>query len=157
MRWAWVVAAATVLAASARDVTTRRNLRPDPSLFAREDSLLVADPTPQVRMLEPGDVEVFGYGKPRAAVRESFFVRNNLPDTLSALTLRITYLRPDGILLHTREVVLSQPLNPFDTRHFEIPAWDKLKTYYYIGTPPSRRASGGRPYKVTITPESVSR
>lgn len=151
---AGIAAAATV--ATARDVTTRRNLRPDPERYNAAAGDTLADPTPEVVILNPGDVDAFGYAKPLRATREAFFLRNNLSDTLGTLSLRLTYLDMDGRTLHTREVTLQELLPARDTRRYEIRAWDRLQTLYYVENPPSRRARTATPYTVTITPLSAS-
>lgn len=102
-------------------------------------------------IVPPDSTLVFsGYDKPNSALRETFFVTNQLPDSVTVLELNVTltYFDMQGRMLHRVTHNVKSVIPPGQTRNVSVPAWDRNRAFhYYKSTPPSRRPS--TPFRVS--------
>lgn len=109
-------------------------------------------------IVAPADslIRLSGYDKTLRANRESFFVTNGLPDSVTVIELCLTfdYMDLSGRQLHrlTRTVKCDVPSG--QTRNLSVPSWDKQHTFYYYMSPAPRRVQA-TPYMVRSTVERV--
>lgn len=109
-------------------------------------------------IVAPADslIRLSGYDKTLRANRESFFVTNELPDSVTVIELCLTfdYMDLSGRQLHrlTRTVKCDVPSG--QTRNLSVPSWDKQHTFYYYMSPAPRRVQA-TPYMVRSTVERV--
>lgn len=125
--------------------TTRTNLRPAQPAAADAISICrdkIAD-----------IVRLCGYEKTLSANRETIFVENLSDSIISRIFLSISYRDTSDREIHRRQTSLTYDIPPRSTRRFDIPSWDKQKSYYYIkGVTPRRAAT---PYDISITCDSL--
>jgi len=91
-----------------------------------------------------------GYDKPNSASRETFFVTNQMPDSVTVLELNVTltYFDMQGRMLHRAAHSVKTVIPPGQTRNVSVPTWDRNRAFhYYKSTPPSRRPS--TPFRVS--------
>lgn len=134
-----------------------RKQRTGPSRLTPEPSPVVEQPddTPLVTfdtIISPSKsfVRFSGYDKPNRAVRETFFVTNNLPDsvTIVKIDVEFTYTDMQGRMLHSQPHTIECDIPAGQTRKLSVRSWDSNNAFhYYRSTPPQRRQS--TPYKVT--------
>lgn len=109
-------------------------------------------------IVAPADslIRLSGYDKTLRANRESFFVTNGLPDSVTVIELCLTfdYMDLSGRQLHrlTRTVKCDVPSG--QTRNLSVPSWDRQHTFYYYMSPAPRRVQA-TPYMVRSTVERV--
>lgn len=97
-----------------------------------------------------GQVVFTGFDKNRNSTKESFFIINNTDRTLTAVTLYIEYLTPDGRQLHKRCLKLSCSIPPGETRKADIPSWDTQRSFHYYKS--TGKNKGGNPFTVNFDP-----
>ncbi|MDE5607554.1 MAG: hypothetical protein K2I64_01320 [Muribaculaceae bacterium] len=100
-------------------------------------------------------IAMAGYDKPLTAARETLHLTNlSATDTITSVTLEITYLDRQNRQLHKRQVALNVMLPPGETTLAGFPTWDSQRSFYYIlSVKPRRQAT---PYSVAITPLSAT-
>lgn len=92
-----------------------------------------------------------GYDKTLRSHKETILAFNGSKDTVTALTIMITYLDMQGHQLHVRRVTLHQPLPPGERRMFTFASWDKQNSYYFHRSEPGRlRYQSVTPYRVKV-------
>lgn len=93
-----------------------------------------------------------GFDKTVRAYKESFFVTNSLPDslTITALELTLDYSDMSGRQIHRSEPTVRCYIPPGQTRQITIPAWDRQHTFYYYLSPAPKRVQA-TPFKVSST------
>lgn len=92
-----------------------------------------------------------GYDKTLRSHKETILAFNGSTDTVTALTIMITYMDMQGHQLHVRRVTLRQPLPPGERRMFTFASWDKQNSYYFHRTEPGRlRYQSVTPYRVKV-------
>lgn len=96
-------------------------------------------------------ISMAGYDKPLSASRETLHLTNlSATDTITSITLDITYLDRKNRQLHRREVTVNDLLAPGETSLISFPTWDTQRSFYYIlSVKPRRQAT---PYSVIIKP-----
>lgn len=97
-----------------------------------------------------GSVVFAGFDKPNNANKETFFVTNNIPDSVEIISLnvKLTYTTSDGKMLHSASHLIKSIIPPGETRSVAIPAWDRNHSFHYFrSAAPARRAS--TPFHVT--------
>jgi len=94
-------------------------------------------------------ITLAGYDKTRESNRESIFVTNSLPHTLTAVTLLIDYRTIDGRQLHRRSTTVPCVIPPSQTRRLDFRTWDNQHIFYYHQSPAPKRAEA-TPYDVAI-------
>lgn len=100
-------------------------------------------------------IRLSGYDKTREASRESLFVSNLGPGTLTSLTLQISYHAPDGRLYHRRSETLKCLIPAGETRLIDFRSWDRQHSFYYIRSRRPARTQA-TPYEVMILPVRAS-
>ena len=95
-------------------------------------------------------VRFSGFDKPSSGDKETFLVtnRNRLP--LTGLSVEITYLSPDGRLLHRRTLTQQCFIPPFETRKLDVRSFDTQGAYHYIHSSGGR--NGAAPFTVAFRP-----
>jgi hypothetical protein len=102
-------------------------------------------------------ITISGYEKPLRSRHETMLVTNNdSARTVTTLTLNITYSDMQGRTLHSRTVTSSLTVPPLSTRLLDLKSWDVNTLFYYHVNPPVRTSSQATPYRVTITPTSLT-
>ena len=92
-----------------------------------------------------------GYDKTLRSHKETILAFNGSKDTITALSIKLTYLDMQGHQLHVRHVTLRQPLPPGERRMFTFPSWDKQNSYYFHRSEPGRlRYQSVTPYQIKI-------
>lgn len=91
-----------------------------------------------------------GFDKPQGSDTESFFITNETNRTMTAVTLYIEYLTPDGRQLHKKFLRLSCDIPPGETRKADIRSWDRQNSFYFIKSRPGRNP--GNPFDVRFDP-----
>lgn len=127
--------------------TTRGRLRPAPQAAATPRDLHPYDTI--ATAADSGAIHFSGYEKTLSSTKESFFATNHTDSLITILDIRITYLDMKGRQLDTRTLTLPADLPAGETRRFDIPTWDRQKTFYYHISPTPRTAQA-TPYRVTI-------
>lgn len=99
-------------------------------------------------LFDAAKITITGYDKRVSDYRESFFITNHTPHTLSAVQLLLRYFTPEGEMLHeaTRNVRIE--LKPEDTRKVNITSFDTQSRFYYYKR--MRPRNGGAPFKVMV-------
>lgn len=100
--------------------------------------------------LSVDSVHFAGFDKPSSSDKESFFITNRLPKTIAGLTLEITYLTPEGRLLHRRVLTQRCYVPAGETRKLDVRSFDTQGAYHYYLSSPGR--SGATPFKVSFRP-----
>lgn len=91
-----------------------------------------------------------GYDKKISSSSESFFITNNTDRTLTAVTLYIEYLTPDGRQLHKRFYKLGCNIPAGETRKADIKSWDTQHSFYFVKSTPAK--GKGAPFTVKFDP-----
>ena len=130
--------------AARRQRTTRQGLKErihfgyatDDTLALTSDSLIIFS----------------GYDKTLRSHSETVFAFNNSTDTITAMTLSVTYTDIQDRQLHTRRVTVRQTIPPGERRMLTYPSWDRQNSYYYYRSEPGRvRYQAVTPYKINIS------
>lgn len=90
-----------------------------------------------------------GFDKPSTSKKESFFITNNTDRVMSAVSLYIEYLTPEGKMLNKKFLKLSCHIPAGETRAVQIESWDTNSSFHYTG---SRSRKGSNPFTVTFDP-----
>ena len=101
-----------------------------------------------------GEIAVSGFDKPLDSRRETFHVTSSMPDTITAITLRLVYSDVAGRRLHEVVRKVDCIIPPYDTRMVSIPSFDRQCRYFYARGKQSR-ASGVAPFEDTIHPLTI--
>lgn len=96
-------------------------------------------------------ISLSGYDKTREANRESLFISNKGPYTLTSLTLLITYTATDGRLYHRRTETVKCHIPAGETRLIDFRSWDRQHSFYYHRSRKPTRTTA-TPYEVSIRP-----
>lgn len=99
------------------------------------------------------DIIFSGYDKPLTSGHETWIVQNHSDESIRAMRVEITYLTPDGKLLHKREVDVKCVLPPGETRMAEVKSFDRQKSFYFYKSQAPRRSA--TPYMVKIRIVSI--
>jgi hypothetical protein len=135
--------------------TNRTRLRVDHVITAAAES----SPTTGIDTLTgttaAADIRVSGFDKSPRSRRESFFVTNSSADTVSAISLTLTYLDTSGRMLHrvSRRINAEIPAN--ETRQLTIPTWDSQQSFYYRLSAQPKKTSVATPFDVSIAIDTV--
>ena len=91
-----------------------------------------------------------GYDKPNRATRETFFVTNNLSDsvTVQEINVSFTYMDMQGRMLHKQSHQIQCEIPPGQTRKLSVRSWDTNNAFHYYRSPAPKRRTSTR-YKVT--------
>lgn len=95
-------------------------------------------------------VRFSGFDKPSSGDKESFLVTNRNRLSMAGLTVEITYLSPDGRLLHRRILTQQCFIPPFETRKLDVRSFDTQGAYHYINSSGGR--NGAFPFTVVFRP-----
>lgn len=126
-----------------RQRTTRQGLTERVQYAYQTSDTLAADPDSLITFS--------GYDKTLRSHKETILAFNGSKDTITALTIMITYMDMQGHQLHVRRVTLRQPLPPGERRMFTFASWDKQNSYYFHRTEPGRlRYQSVTPYRVKV-------
>lgn len=126
-----------------RQRTTRQGLTERVQYAYQASDTLAADPDSLITFS--------GYDKALRSHKETILAFNGSKDTITALTIMITYMDMQGHQLHVRRVMLRQPLPPGERRMFTFASWDKQNSYYFHRTEPGRlRYQSVTPYRVKV-------
>ncbi len=126
-----------------RQRTTRQGLTERVQYAYQTSDTLAADPDSLITFS--------GYDKTLRSHKETVLAFNGSKDTITALTIMITYMDMQGHQLHVRRVTLRQPLPPGERRMFTFASWDKQNSYYFHRTEPGRlRYQSVTPYRVNV-------
>lgn len=137
------------LSLSARKQRTGpQQLHPVPAQSERVEP----QPVPFDTVFSPSKSEIrfSGYDKPNRATRETFFVTNNLLDSVTIVEIEVTFTYSDmqDRMLHRASQVIKCDIPHGETRKLSVRSWDANNAFHYFrSTPPQRRASS--PYKVS--------
>lgn len=88
-----------------------------------------------------GKLTFMAYDKKASSDKETFFVDNGSPTSLTSLEIEISYFNSSGKLIHRRTVELSDIFPAKETRKVDIPSWDKQKSFHYVNSVPSTKGS----------------
>lgn len=126
-----------------RQRTTRQGLTERVQYVYQASDTLTANPDSLITFS--------GYDKTLRSHKETILAFNGSNDTITALTIMITYLDMQGQQLHVRHVTLRQPLPPGERRMFTFASWDKQNSYYFHRSEPGRlRYQSVTPYRVKV-------
>lgn len=120
------------------DDTRSRKLKPAPHPAA------AAAAPDTMRGPQLDSLRLSGYDKPLRATKETIIVTNNLPVTVTALGLEITYTDTEGRMIHERRVECRAIIPAGATRLVKFSSWDSNHTFFY--------AKGPRPRVPATTP-----
>lgn len=121
---------------------------------AQADTSIIAADT--IVSPSKSQIRFSGYDKQNRATKETFFVTNNLPDsvTITELEVTFTYMDMQGRMLHQATHKIECEIPHGQTRQLYVRSWDSNNAFhYYRSTPPQRRPS--TPYKVTSSVTSA--
>ena len=97
-------------------------------------------------------IEMLGFEKILSSKTESLMIKNNTPELVTRVHLRLAYKTPQNEMLDYREVVLDGEILPGMTKKFSFDSFDTNRQYYYYTTPPTGKAvESAYPFKVTAT------
>ncbi len=99
------------------------------------------------------DIVFTGYDKPLTSARETWIVQNNTDAAIRSMRVEITYLTPEGKLLHKREADVKSAVPAGETRMVEVKSFDSQKSFYYYKSQAPRRSA--TPYMVKIRIVSI--
>jgi hypothetical protein len=135
--------------------TNRSRLRVDHVITAAADSAPTADCDTIIGNDAAANIHISGFDKTLRARRESFFVTNTSADTVSAISLTLTYLDTSGRMLHrvSRRITAEIPAN--ETRQLTIPTWDSQQSFYYRLSAQPKKTSVATPFDVSIAIDTV--
>ena len=95
---------------------------------------------------------MLGFEKILSSKTESLMIKNNTPELVTRVHLRLTYKTPQNEMLDYRDVVLDGEILPGMTKKFSFDSFDTNRQYYYYTTPPTGKAiESAYPFKVTAT------
>ena len=135
--------ACTLPGAARRQRTTRHRLTERIQYTYYASDTLAADPDSLITFS--------GYDKTLRSHKETILAFNGSKDTVTALTIMLTYMDMQGHQLHVRRVTLRQPLPPGERRMFTFASWDKQNSYYFHRSEPGRlRYQSVTPYRVKV-------
>jgi len=97
-----------------------------------------------------GQIRFSGFDKAQSSNQESFFITNLTDRTMTAISLYIEYLTPDGRQLHKKFFRLACNIPPGETRKADIKSWDTQNSFYFLKSRPGRNA--GTPFDVRFDP-----
>lgn len=117
-----------------------------------KDVLVTRDDSTEYYLLA-GKIRFLGYDKRQSANYETFLIRNEWNDTVTALEIQITYTDLSGSELHTRSESIKTELPPGTTRKADIKSWDTQKSFYYHKS--RRPRTSATPYKVKFRIEKI--
>lgn len=133
----------TLSGSARRQRTTRQGLTERAQYAYQANDTLAANPDSLITFS--------GYDKTLRSHKETILAFNGSKDTITALTIMITYMDMQGHQLHVRRVTLHQPLPPGERRMFTFASWDKQNSYYFHRTEPGRlRYQSVTPYRVKV-------
>ena len=97
-------------------------------------------------------IEILGFEKTLTSKSESLMIKNNTPELVTRVLLRLSYKTPKNEMLDYREVVLDGEILPGMTKKFSFDSFDSNRQYYHYTTPPAGKAiEASYPFKVTVT------
>lgn len=134
------------LPCAAIDRTTRKKLKATTEATATTDTERQDCDTTLVD--NSGDIRLSGYDKPLRSRRESLFVTNRTPHTITSLTLEIEYSDTRGRQLHKTVRAVKCHIPASETRRIDFPSWDIQQSFYYELSGKPQRADG-TPYRVS--------
>lgn len=143
-----ILAAFCVLAASGQQLTRRLPAQ------ARRSAATPAPATLPVCDTVRGDecraLQVSGFEKPLRAMRESMFVTNTSPDTVTGFGIEITYTDTRGRQLHKAAHDVAEEIPAGETRRVEVRSFDRSGLFHYRLSPAPRRAAQATPFDVRV-------
>ncbi len=84
----------------------------------------------------------FGFDKPVASSKESFFMTNASEIDIVGIEIEIEYLTTDLLSLHKRTVLIDYEIPSGETRKIDIKSWDEQESFYYCqSVRPHRQAT----------------
>ncbi|MDE7396583.1 MAG: hypothetical protein K2M98_02530 [Muribaculum sp.] len=148
-----IIAVAIVCMSAQHTRTTRRGkLVPDTTTTVKSST----DANRTLIEANPDSIIISRYDKPLRSLRETFFVTNLYSDTLTTLSLQLSYyVAGSEEMLHKRDAMLPCIVPPRETRQLYLSAWDRQFTYYHADTRIRPKSAKAIPYTVTITPLQV--
>lgn len=135
----------------AQNTMRGRNLKPVP-----RPTIETTDARADTVSVDSGDILFSGYDKTLRSRKESVFVTNHSGHDACSISFEIEYRDMNGRQLHRECHSIDCDLPDGQTRLLVFPSWDKQQVWYYYLSRPARTSAQGTPYKVIITPESIS-
>ncbi len=97
-------------------------------------------------------IEILGFEKTLTSKNESLMIKNNTPELVTRVKLRLTYKTPQNEMLDYKEITLDGEILSGMTKKFTFDSFDENKQYYYINNVPQGKAiESSYPFKVTAT------
>lgn len=127
---------------------TTLNLTPPKGDTVRRIQTSVVDTTSYDREIL-SKIVCAGFDKTPTSTKESLFISNNTGLDLYSVTLAITYLTKDSMVLHRREVTIDKAIPAGETRKFDFTSFDTQRSFHYFKSIVSRRPT--TPFDVRIT------
>lgn len=110
-----------------------------------------AEPCDTVRDRHITDsVTVAGFDKPLRSVRESMFVTNRTPDSITGLGIEISYYDTQHRLLHRADHTVSCDIPAGETRRIEVRSFDRAGSFHYRLSPLPRGTRAATPFDATV-------
>lgn len=89
-----------------------------------------------------------GFDKTPTSTKESLFISNHTGRNIYSVTLSITYLTRDSLVLDRRQVTVNKAIPAGETRKFDINSFDTQRSFHYFKSITSRRPT--TPFDVRI-------
>jgi hypothetical protein len=100
-------------------------------------------------------VKCSGFEKTLRSRHESFFATNSQADTITALSLTITYLDTSGRMLHRVNRHIDCDIPGGETRQLTIPTWDSQQAFYYRLSTAPKLTTHATPFDVKIEVDTI--